>query len=173
MHSLPRSQLTQLAQPLAISHSNARTHASGEAWRLNFIDLLRFSYISLTATAVDVFVGLSNPTAILGDYNSYMDFELAPPQVHEFSAEHMADPHYLKPTNNLKARGPPFPCFPRWNTFGTQSLSFCIWKFTVDRIRLCVLANVTPYTRTDVELCFFFFAPYPSTDSVIYPFVIY
>lgn len=35
-----------------------------------------------------------------------MAFELGPPQVHEFSAEHMADPHYLAETNNVKVGVP-------------------------------------------------------------------
>ena len=48
--------------------------------------------------------GLSNPLKLITEYNNYMAFELAPPQVHEFSAEHMAEPHYRELTNNLKVR---------------------------------------------------------------------
>lgn len=64
----------------------------------------------LTAATATAAAGLSNPTRILQEYNAFMDFELAPPQVHEFSAEHMADPHYLELTNNIKVRTPRLLC---------------------------------------------------------------
>uniref|UniRef100_A0A061QYE1 Deleted in lung and esophageal cancer protein 1 n=1 Tax=Tetraselmis sp. GSL018 TaxID=582737 RepID=A0A061QYE1_9CHLO len=48
--------------------------------------------------------GLSDPRKILSEYAARMDLELGPPRVHEFSANHMAEPHYMLKTNNVKVR---------------------------------------------------------------------